>query len=136
MTPALRNGSHPVNRLFDRLFQEEFFTPVRAATWTAVPLAVWEDEQHVYVEADVPGIAEQDLELSVHDEQLTLRGERKCEHPGTGDPRRYGQFEQQLHLPKTVDPSQVEAKLTNGVLRITIGKRAESRPRKISVTAK
>jgi len=124
------------NRLFDRLFQDEFFSPPRATTWTAIPLAVWEDEQHFYVEADVPGIAEQDLALSVHEEQMTLRGERKCEHPGTCDPRRYGQFEQQLQLPKTVDPNQVEAKLANGVLRITLGKRAESRPRKINVTGK
>jgi HSP20 family protein len=136
MLPALQNGSQPTfatptNRLSALL--DDVFFPKFANGGTALPLALWEDEQQVFVEADVPGLTEQDLDLSVQENLLVLRGERKCERLGKYDTRWHGRFEQHVRLPETVDPNQVEAKLANGVLRVAIGKRPESKPRKIAV---
>lgn len=145
MLPAIRNGSlvptlsaAPVNRIsswFDRFFGDDLFTPFAAPqAWTAVPLSMWEDEHNVYVEADAPGLTNQDIDVSVHGDALIIRGERKCEHKGNGyDTRSYGRFEQRVSLPCAVDAAKVEAKLANGVLSLTFPKSEESKPRKISV---
>jgi HSP20 family protein len=138
--PALSNGTglapyQPANRLtslFDQFFNDGGFTPA----WTPVPLSLWQDEDHVYVEADLPGLTEQDVELTVHDGELTLRGERKCERQDClYEGRRFGRFEQRITLPADVDPDAVEARLANGVLRVTFPKSPASKPRKIAVKA-
>jgi len=145
MLPALRNGSFvspmvggPVNRLtslFDRFFHDDFFAPLATTeAVTAAPFSWWEDEHNVYVEMDTPGVSEKDIELAVHEGALIIRGERKCERQEGGyDTRRYGRFERQFHLPVAVDLDHVEARLANGVLRVTLPKRPEARPRKISI---
>jgi len=130
-TPATMNRSgNRLASLFDRFFNDELFTPASVA----LPVAMWQNEDHVYVEVDAPGLTEQDVELTVHAGELILRGERKCERQEGGyDYRRYGKFEQRLTLPADVTPDGVEAKLTRGVLNITIPKTPESKPRKIAI---
>ncbi len=147
MLPALRNGTftptyagQPANRIssfFDRFFNDDFFAPLLSTpTWTTAPLSLWEDEHNVYVEIDMPGVSEKDLELAVLNDTLTIRSERKCERKEGGyDTRSYGRFEQQVHLPAAVEADNVEARLSNGVLRVTLPKHPEARPRKISVKA-
>jgi len=143
MLPALRNGSllpatEPVNRLsslFDRFFNDDFFIPVTTGrTWSALPLSLWEDEHNVYVEIDAPGMTEKDIEVSVHDGDLVVRGERKCERQGGGyDTRCYGRFEQRVTLPAPVEIDRTEAKLANGVLSVTFPKSEAAKPRKIAL---
>jgi len=88
-----------------------------------MPLSLWEDENHIYVEADTPGLTDKDIDVSVHDNQLVIRGERKHEQKGNGyDTRSYGRFEQTVTLPVEVDSDAVEAKLTNGVLSLSFPK--------------
>jgi HSP20 family protein len=146
MLPALRNNASslapwaPANRLaslFDRFLNEDFFTPVANQVWTAgLPTAMWEDEHNVYVEIDAPGLAAGDIDLAVHQGDLVIRGERKCERKeGVFDSRRYGRFEQRITLPADVAADNVEAKLANGVLTVTLPKSPESQPRKIAVQA-
>ena len=143
MLLALRNGSAlapthgtPVNRLsplFDRFF-DDFFAPVPTPAWSALPLALWEDENHVYVEMDAPGVTDEDIEVSVHNGDLIIRGERKCERKEGGcDTRTYGRFEQRVGLPAPVDTDKVEAKLANGVLSVTFPKSEAAKPRKIAL---
>jgi HSP20 family protein len=140
MLPVLRNSlmppTAPVNRLislFDRLFPEGPFNPPTTSSWDA-PAAVWEDENCVYAEADLPGMTEKDVELSVHDGYLFIRGERKSEKKEGGyDSRWFGRFEQRIALPASVDPDAAEAKLTNGVLTVTLPKKAEARPHRIAL---
>lgn len=147
MLPAIRtNGSAlapttgtPVNRLstvFDRLFNDDpFFGPLMTApAWSALPLSMWEDEQSVHVEVDAPGVTSQDIDVSVHDGDLVIRGERKSERKEGGyDTRTYGRFEQRVTLPAPVDADKVEAKLTNGVLSLTCPKTEAAKPRKIAI---
>jgi HSP20 family protein len=121
--------------LFDRFFHDDFFAPFSTPQgWSALPLSVGENDQNVYVEVDAPGMTDQDIEVSVHNGDLVIRGERKCERKeGWYDTRRYGRFEQRVTLPSAVDADKVEAKLTNGVLAITFPKSEEAKPRKITL---
>lgn len=143
MLPALYNGTTPTNRLatlFDRFFADDpFFAPLAQPTaraWPAMPLSVWEDEDAVTVEIDAPGVAEGDIEVSVHQGELVVRGERKSTRTGAGyDSRTYGRFEQRLTLPATVDADRVEAKLANGVLSVTCPKSEAAKPRRIAIKA-
>lgn len=141
MVPSLyRNGAslpaHPANRLstlFDRFFNDDFFgAPVSA--WRSVPLSLWQDEQNIYVEMDAPGLTDKDIELSIEQGDLLIKGERKCERrEGAYDTRCYGQFQQRITLPAAVDGQKVEAKLANGVLAVTCPKSEAAKPRRISV---
>jgi HSP20 family protein len=139
MLPAVRNGVHvqaPVNRLstlFDRFFNDEFFAPTSQA-WAALPLAMWQDDHSIHAEVDVPGLTDQDVEVSVHQGELLIQGERKCERQQPGfDSRSYGRFEQRISLPCAVETDRIEAKLQNGVLSLTLPKSEAAKPRKIAL---
>lgn len=135
MIPATTGG--PVNRLsslFDIFFNDDFFALPTAPAWSALPLALWEDEHNVYINVDAPGVTDKDIEVSVHGGDLIIKGERKCERKEGGyDTRSYGRFEQRVTLPTPVDADKVEAKLANGVLSITLPKSEEAKPRKIAL---
>jgi HSP20 family protein len=141
MLPILRNGTVPtqtgsnrVASLFERFFEDPFFSAPQTQPASVLPLSLWQDENHLHVEADLPGVAEADLEVTMFDGDLFIRGERKCERPeGTYDSRRYGRFEQRIALPTAVESEKVEAKLANGVLRVTLPKSPEAKPRKIAI---
>lgn len=145
MVPTLRNNGSalapttgaPANRLstlFDRFFNDPYFAPLMTApTWPAFPLSVWEDEHTVHVEIDAPGVTDQDIDVSVHDGTLIVRGERKSEGKGGYDTRAYGRFEQRVMLPAPVDADKVEAKLASGVLTVSFPKSENAKPRKIAV---
>lgn len=121
-----------VGKLFNRFFGAE--NPyVRG--WYA-PLAAWEDEQHFYVEVELPGVSKDDFELIAHDGKLRIHGERKApegERHYWRNERFYGAFDRTIALPDTVDWNQVEAEYTNGVLRVMLNKRAEAQPRKVEI---
>jgi HSP20 family protein len=129
-----------LNRMREEL--EEFFgarTNGRRAPQEAFPpLNVWEDDTCFYVEAELPGLALEDLELSLtNDNTLVLRGERKEPQPGQGQwlrrERTYGRFERTVTLPGPVNADQVEASFKHGVLTVRLPKAPELLPRKIEV---
>ncbi|MHC5538620.1 Hsp20/alpha crystallin family protein [Singulisphaera rosea] len=142
MRPVLRhNGFVPAsavsfNRLdthFDRVFGEDGGFAARSRP--GAPVAVWEDDNHVWIEAELPGVAEKDLELTVHKGTLSVRGERK---PAEGrrylyDSRAYGRFEHVVKLPESVNPESVQATLKDGVLQIELAKAVEAKPKKIEI---
>lgn len=143
MFPTFRNGAVAPTRtvasdnrlasLLDHFFTDDFPAPAARPT-TAVPLAIWEDESKVHLELDVPGVAEGELDISLHDNVLTIGVERKAGRDGARfDTRRYGKFEQKVSVPPTVDENSVTATLANGVLAVTLTKVPEPKPRKISV---
>jgi HSP20 family protein len=142
MLPAIRNNvamtpwTTPINRLeglFDRLFDDNFFSlrPDRAG----MPLSLWQDENHIYVDVDLPGMSDEDVEVTVHKGVLFIRGERKAEEGRQYlyDGRTWGRFERAITLPEEVNAAEVEAELCRGVLRITMAKSPETRPRKITL---
>ena len=87
---------------------------------------------------DLPGLAEEQLEVTVHDGILVVKGNYPQEDQSEDvsyllRERRFGDFERQLKLPKHADPAKVEAKLANGVLTIQIAKKEEIKARKIEI---
>ncbi len=95
------------------------------------------DNEVVFV-CDVPGIKQEELELTLENRVLTIKGERKFE--GNHDEqvvlgRAYGAFKRAFTLPSELDDSQLEAKLSDGVLTIRIPKHAKAKPRKIQIGA-
>ena len=100
---------------------------------------VWEDEEGLYAEAEVPGLRMEDLEILVKGNELTVKGERKNgEQEGVTYHRRergVGPFCSVVRLPVDVHVDGVEAQLDGGVLTITLPKAPSARPRKIEVKA-
>jgi len=102
------------------------------------PLDLWQDDANLYVEAELPGMDLNDLEIYVTGgNQLSIKGERKPPLVERGhwhrQERGYGAFGRTVELPHDVDDDKVEAEFRNGVLTITLPKRAETKPRKIAV---
>jgi HSP20 family protein len=100
---------------------------------------VWESEDAVMVESEVPGLKSDQLDISVIGDELTLKIDRP-EEPEEGvtyhrRERPVGAFTRIIELPSDVDANRVQAELRDGVLRITLPKAETARPRKISVTA-
>jgi HSP20 family protein len=102
---------------------------------------VREDQDHIYVEAELPGFRKEDVDITLENQTLTIFAERKSEkNEGSKDKgdyllreRRYARFQRSFTLPPTVDEQTVNAKLNDGVLTITLNKREETKPRKITV---
>lgn len=101
---------------------------------------VREDADHFYVEAELPGFKKDEIDITLENATLTITADRKAETSSEqkGDwllrERRYTRFSRSFTLPPTVDESSVDAKLADGVLHITLNKREESKPRKITVS--
>jgi HSP20 family protein len=102
---------------------------------------VREDADHFYVEAELPGFKKDDIDITMENQQLTISAERKEEQKQEGKKgdlllheRRYSRFLRSFTLPPTVDEQTVNAKLADGVLTITLNKREETKPRRISVS--
>ena len=144
MVPAIRNNmtmspwTTPINRLeglFDCLFDDTVFGFGARLDEAAVPISLWHDEDHIYVEADLPGMNDQDVEVTVHKGVLFIRGERKPEEGRQYlyDGRPWGRFERAVRLPDEVDTDAVQAELTRGVLRLTMPKSPATKPRKITL---
>jgi HSP20 family protein len=108
---------------------------------TGYPLLnCWEDDHNYYIEAELPGLALEDLDISMTDRStITIKGSRKEPTVEGGQwhrrERAFGEFERSLELPGAVDADQVEASFKHGVLTIKLPKAPELRPRKIEVKA-
>ena len=99
-----------------------------------------ETEKEIVITAEMPGLERKDVEISVEDDVLTIRGEKKVESEQDDKnknyhltERSYGVFYRVLQLPPGVDPSKIQATMSNGVLKITIPKPARSEAKKIEV---
>lgn len=119
-----------LNRFFDR------FTPSGVSAYPT--LNVWEDGEVLIVEAELPGLSLDDIEIFVTGQnQLTLKGERKAPEVTKSavhrQERDFGNFVRALTLPFPVDDGKVEARLDNGVLTIRLPKHEAARPRKIEI---
>lgn len=121
----------------DKLFQEfarPFFSSQRGMAYP--PLQVSEDEHAVYVRAEIPGVAMEDLDLTLTNKSLILKGERKVEKGRYyRQERPTGAFQRLIQLGSVVNRDDVKATLTNGILSITLPKAEEFKPRKISIAA-
>lgn len=99
---------------------------------------VKETEDSFVVRADLPGVKESDLDISLHNGVLSVSGTRTAEERREGESyylyeRQYGSFSRAFSLPETADGERIDAQLVEGVLTLTIGKRVEAKPRKINI---
>jgi HSP20 family protein len=125
----------------DRIF-DEFFGMVPARTergtmWSPA-VDVREDEDNFYVEAELPGMTKDDIELEVEQNRLSIRGERKFEKKEEGEnyhfmERSYGSFYRSFTLPKNVDADAINAGYKDGMLTVTLPKKEEVKPKKVSI---
>jgi HSP20 family protein len=123
-------------QLARELFAWDPFSSTRQVSAYVPPFEVKENNEAFIVKADIPGVPESEIDIAVHNNVLTISGTRQAEERQEGDSfalyeRQYGSFSRSFSLPDTADGERVEAKLDNGVLTLTIWKRAEAKPRKI-----
>jgi len=135
---SLRELEH-LQRRMDRVFQNAFGlerSPWRVGVYPLVNIS--EDHDHIYVRSELAGVNPADLEITVQDNSLILRGERKIptEEKQVNYHRREresGFFRRVLALPARVQADKVEATCKDGILTIQLAKPEETKPRKIEV---
>jgi HSP20 family protein len=134
-SPPVSSPFNGLEVVFDRFFGDDGNWLKPALPREVVPVSIWQDDEHVYFEAELPGVAEKDLEITVHKGVLTIKGESRDvdgrDYLYNG--RKFGSFERVVTLPEAVDPEQVEATLSGGILRIQLNKLPQARPRKIAL---
>jgi len=122
----------------DRLFEDSFIRP--NGQQLAVPVDLWETKDAYHLQADLPGLSPDDIEINVTPDTVTISGETK---PGTDvtnegwlrQERLFGKFKRSFTVPTQIDPSKVEAKFTNGVLELVLRKAENHKPRTIKINA-
>jgi len=144
MSLALRTTSNGTTRYRDpftlarELMSWDPFFAGRPATAFAPAFEVKETTDAFVLKADLPGVAESDLDINVHNNILTVSGSRSAEERKEGESyalyeRQFGSFSRSFSLPDMADGERIEAKLDNGVLTLVVGKKAEAKPRKIAL---
>ena len=135
-----------MNRLFDDVFHG-VGVPASggqsqgAGNFINANMNVSETDKEIRVTAELPGVTDKDIDVSLNDDVLTIRGEKHFEQSKVGEKesyhfveRSYGTFQRSLRLPFPVDPEQVKANFEHGVLTITLPKTAQQeRSRRIQV---
>jgi HSP20 family protein len=131
-----------MNRLFDESFRgigrgagEDDFS---LGAW-APAVDIYEKDGNIVLKAELPGIDPKDVDVRVENNVLTLRGERKFEEEVKKDnfhrvERSYGSFTRSFTLPSVVDTEKIKADCKDGVLRLTLPKREEAKPKQISIS--
>jgi HSP20 family protein len=127
-----------MNRLFEDVFTGRGEDKELAASTWAPAVDIYETENELIMTAEVPGIEEKDIEIKIEDNTLSLRGERKFEKETKEEnyhriERSYGSFYRAFTLPNSIDPDRIQAEYENGVLKISMPKRQELKPRKVKI---
>ncbi|MBF9197358.1 Hsp20/alpha crystallin family protein [Microvirga terrestris] len=134
-----------MNRLFDDVFRGASLPAAAGSqgqgggTFVNASMNVSETDKEIRITAELPGVTEQDLDISLDDDVLTIRGEKKFERKDDKEnfhfvERSYGTFQRSLRLPYAVDSEQVHASFENGVLTVTVPKTGRpERSRRIQV---
>lgn len=146
MLPAIR--SRGISRLWDdplRTMESQFGDTMRRM-WenggfaeggmATYPVDIHEDDNNIYVEAELPGFNKDEIQVDVESGILTISGERTHEARAGKQhlsERSYTQVQRSFNLPSNIEESNVEASLKDGVLHVTLPKREESKPHRISV---
>jgi HSP20 family protein len=134
----LRGLQDEVNRLFStnlsRVFGDE---EIARGAWSP-SVDIYENKDQIVLEAELPGMSREDFDLSIENNVITLRGERRFEKKDESDnyhrvERSYGAFTRSFTLPQTVQAEQAVAEYRNGVLRVTLPKREEVKARRIEI---
>ncbi len=124
---------YDLQQQMNRLFESFWLTPPESRTETFVPaIDVQEDDKEIRVSAELPGMDEKDIDVTLTDESLIIEGEKKSEHKEeekgyTYRESRYGKFRRVFDLPTRVDQNKAHAEFKKGVLHVTIPKAEEAK---------
>jgi HSP20 family protein len=126
-----------MNRLFDRFFEGRPPNGDRGRRWIPA-MDLVETDENLVVRADLPGLSEDDVEIEIKDNVLTVSGERQAEHEEKGEgfhrvERSFGRFARSLSLPRGVDADKVQAGFSDGVLEVRIPKPEETKPTRVQI---
>jgi HSP20 family protein len=133
--PARELATLEINRL-NQMFGEFYGSSTRP--WMPA-VDVYEAENHEYViKAELPDVKREDINITVEDSVLTLKGERKSEFDGSNHgtrriERQYGSFSRSFTLPATIDANKITATYKDGLLTLRIPQREDAKPRQIQV---
>jgi HSP20 family protein len=124
----------------NRVFQEANAVHDEGLTTSSFvpPVDIYETEQNIVLKVEVPGVEQKDLDIRIENNTITIRGERNFEKEVKEEnfhrvERRYGSFQRSFSLPNTVNTENVTADYANGLLKVTLAKRAEAKPKQIKV---
>ena len=135
----LRSLQDEVNRLFSSNLSRSFGDEgLGRGAWMPT-VDIYENKDQIVLEAELPGMNREDFELTIENNVLTLRGERRFEKKDEADnyhrvERAYGSFTRSFTLPPTVSGEGTTAEYQNGVLRVTLQKREEVKARRIEIS--
>lgn len=135
----LRNLQDEMTRLFTGSRPAQFDREQMTHGSWAPNVDIFEDKERLVLEAELPGMRRDDFEISVENNVITLNGERKFEAKTDGEnyhrvERSYGSFTRSFTLPQSVTADGATADFENGVLRVSLPKREETKARKIEIT--
>ena len=126
----------------NRIFEEAFISrgeekDMVASTWTP-SVDIYENENELVLSAEAPGIEDKDIEIKIENNTLSIQGERKIEKETKEEnyhriERSYGSFYRSFTLPTNINQDNIKAEYDNGVLRISMPKKPELKPKKVKV---
>jgi len=127
-------------RYFEDAFTRMLSEPRVGRPWSPA-VDIFETEDELVLKSDVPEVELKDIDVRVENQTLTLSGERKFEKEDSRKgyhriERAYGQFTRTFSLPPTVDTEKVSAGYNNGVLTVTLPKKAAAKPRQVKIEVK
>jgi len=133
------NLRHQMNHLFDDAFGSVVRGDSRLSVWNRYPTVdIYDNDKHIVIKAELPGIDKKDIVIDVKDGVLTLKGERSFDNEVKEEKYycreiMFGKFERVFRLPADVDPEKISADYKDGILKIDIPKPEEQQPKKITV---
>jgi len=139
-TSPLRSLQDEVNRLFESVFPSPVGEDEEPTSTVWSPrMDLMETDDHYRMRVDLPGISKENVSITVEDNRLTIRGERKDESRTEKEnvvrmERTFGTFYRSLRLPKAVNEDKIKASFTDGVLSVEIPKTEKSKPKKIKIS--
>jgi HSP20 family protein len=135
----LRSLQDEVNRVFSSNLNRTSETGLGRGAWNP-SVDIFENKDQIVLEAELPGLSPEEVNISIENNVLTIHGERRFEKKDEGDnfhrvERSYGSFTRSFTLPPTVSSENVMANFDNGILRLELAKREEAKPRRIEIKA-
>ena len=142
--PLFRGFERNMRRLFGEHFGR-FLEPLEEENWSLTTWSpscdIYETDNEIIVKVELPEVKKENIKVSLENNVLAIRGERKFEEETKKEnyhriERSYGDFVRSFRLPTFADPNKINAEYKDGVLRVSISKREESKPKQVEVKIK
>ena len=134
--PTFRQFQRELDQLFDGAVPLAVRVDSEMRGKISAPLSLWEEGDNLFLELEIPGLKQEEVEITIDKQVLRISAERKApeqERKYWHQERAFGRIERLITLPDTVQADAVEAELKNGVLLVRLPKRPEVQPKKIVI---